>query len=205
MTAARRTLPRRSLLLANAALAACSVLPERPYAERRQWPLLVSRPATLPPRPGGAVLQVRAMTAGPGVDQRGLMTRAADGSVAVAHYEEWMVPPADGAEAALRDWLAQSGLFSAVIAPGSRLDAAFVLESQLTAFYADLPALQAHAHIGIALLRISGLTSLPVLQAPVVGLAAMRDASPPAQADAMRAALAAAFADIETAIRGAIA
>ena len=52
----------------------CSVLPSQPYLQRRDWPMVVRRPATLPSRPGGRVLLVRTVEAGPGLERRGLQT-----------------------------------------------------------------------------------------------------------------------------------
>src|SRR5450759_2112909 len=105
---------RRGVILLPALLAACG-LAERPYAERRQWPLLLRRPQSLPPRPGGPVLEVRTLRAGPGLEARGLQSLEPDGSIRTAFYEEWAVPPAQGAEDALRLWLADCGRFAAVL------------------------------------------------------------------------------------------
>ena len=44
-------------------------------------------------------------------------------------------PPAQAVEDGLRQWLAATGLFGAVLAPGSRLAADLVLEGDLTAFW----------------------------------------------------------------------
>ena len=100
---------RRWLLAGLAALGGCSVLPNAPYPQRREWPLTVRRSPALPPNPGGPVLLVRMMTAAPGLEARGLQWLLPDGSLHVDFYEQWAVPPAHAAEAALRQWLAESG------------------------------------------------------------------------------------------------
>src|SRR5215472_8066786 len=133
---------RRRVLALPLLLAACG-LSERPYAERRQWPLLIRRPNALPPRTGGRILEVRPINAGPGLEVRGLQSLEGDGSLHTAFYEEWAVPPAEGIGDALRLWLAGSGKFGAVVAPGSRLTADLVLEGELTALWTE-PA-QQHA------------------------------------------------------------
>src|SRR3712207_7059154 len=46
---------------------------------------------------------------------------------------EWVAPPAELVEEALRRWLTGSGLFSAVTVPGSRARSDLVLETELTA------------------------------------------------------------------------
>lgn len=147
---------RRSLIAGTAALAlgGCG-LSERPYLQRTQWPLLVTRPVSLPPRPGGRVLLVRAIRAAPGLGVRGLQTLRANGSMETGFYEEWLVPPAEAIENDLRLWMAASGLFSAVLAPGSRLAADLVMEGELTAFWADPAAQRARVALGIVLLNQS--------------------------------------------------
>ena len=105
---------RRWLLLGGAALGGCSLLPQQPYLQRRDWPLDVQRAQVLPPRPRGPVLLVRSIRAAPGLEVRGLQWLLRDGSVHVDYYEQWAVPPAQAVEDDLRRWLANAGLFSAV-------------------------------------------------------------------------------------------
>ncbi|MDE2006493.1 MAG: hypothetical protein KGI51_08005, partial [Rhodospirillales bacterium] len=99
MTAGRGA-GRRLVLLAPipalALTAGCSVLPQPAYIERREWPLTLRRTAALPPRAGGAVLTVRALTAGPGVERRGVAWLRPDGSLHTDFYNQWAVPPAEG-------------------------------------------------------------------------------------------------------------
>ncbi len=75
-----------------------------------------------------------------------------DGSVHVDFYEQWAVPPAQAVEDDLRQWLADAGLFSAVVAPGSRLNADFVLEGELDVFIADLNAGVGRVALAVVLL-----------------------------------------------------
>lgn len=127
---------RRVLLAGVLAVSGCG-LSERPYAEKREWPLAVSRTPVLPPRARGRTLLVRDVRAAPGLEARGLQTLQPDGSLRIDFYEEWAVPPAEAVGSDLRQWMADCGLFAAVIAPGSRLAAGFVLEGTLTALLAD--------------------------------------------------------------------
>jgi cholesterol transport system auxiliary component len=132
---------RRRLTLGAAlglAAARCSLLPSQPYVELREWPLSVSRPASLPPRAHGKTLLVRTIQAAPGLDGRGLRVLQADGSVRSEFYERWAVQPADGVTDSLRRWLAASGLFAAVLAPGSVSSSDLALEGELTALHVDL-------------------------------------------------------------------
>jgi ABC-type uncharacterized transport system auxiliary subunit len=138
----------------------CSVLPSQPYLQRRDWPLMVRRPGDVPgDRPGapanrtnGRILLVRPMLAGPGLEVRGLQLLQADGSVQTAFYEQWAVAPAQSVDDDLRRWLADSGMFAAVVPSGSRLTADLVLESELVALHADLGSGTARAALALVLI-----------------------------------------------------
>jgi ABC-type uncharacterized transport system auxiliary subunit len=186
---------RRWTLLAAAALAGCG-LSQRPYAERRAWPLLVRRPETLPPRLGGPVLLVRTLRAGPGLEARGLQSIRPDGSIRTEFYEEWAVPPAEAVEDALRNWLAACGRFAAVLAPGSRLPADQVLEGELDALWSEPARHDAYAAIGVTVVEQNGAPKVRTQQS-LSARAPLDGADPPAAVAAMRAALAEVFSQIE--------
>lgn len=191
---------RRAVILASLLLAGCG-LAERPHLERRQWPLLVHRPRTERPRAAGQVLLVRTVQAGPGMDQRGLQSLQADGSIRTDFYEEWAAPPALAAEEALRRWLADSGQFSAVITSGSRLEADLVLEGELTGLW-SVPAIrQAHAALGVTVVSQRGAAPRVVLQQRVAAEAPLAGDGPREAVEAQVAALAMVLAQIEAALR----
>jgi ABC-type uncharacterized transport system auxiliary subunit len=187
--------------LAACGLGACG-LSERPYAERREWPLLVRRPQALPPRAGGRVLLVRSLRAGPGMDVRGLQSLLADGSIRTAFYEEWAVPPAQAVEDALRRWLAESGLFAAVLAPGSRLSADLVLEGELDALWTETTRNDAYAAIGVTVLAPEAEGNRVRLQQTVSARAPLAEAGAPGDVAAMRGAVAEVFGRIEAVLAG---
>ncbi len=191
---------RRSVLALPLLLAACG-LSERPYTQRRQWPLLIRRLSAQPPRPGGRILEVRPINAGPGLEVRGLQSLEADGSLHTAFYEEWAVPPAEGIGDALRQWLAGSGKFGAVVAPGSRLTADLVLEAELTALWTE-PA-QQRARAALAITVIDQHTSVPriLLQRTFTGTPPLASDAAPDAAAAQLAALTEVFQQIEQAIQ----
>jgi ABC-type uncharacterized transport system auxiliary subunit len=191
-------LNRRALLLALP-LAACG-LAERPYAERRQWPIAASRPAALPARAKGRVLELRTLRAGPTLESRGLQTIQPDGSMRTGFYEEWAVPPAQGAEEALRRWLAASGLFAAITAQGSRAAPDLSLEGELVALNANPTAKSATATLAITV--IASKSDRVLLQRSFTETAAMRGEGPAAEVHAMLAALTIVLARIEAALRG---
>ena len=190
---------RRMLMAAPLALAACSL--ERPYAERRQWPLVARRGRVDPARRGAPVLLVRGLRAGPGLDVRGLQSLQADGSIRTEFYEEWAAPPAEGVEEALRGWLGESGLFSAVIASGSRVEADQVLEGELTGLWTIPATRQAHIALGVTVLVQSPATIRVRLQRRFTAEAPMAGTSAREAVEAQSAALAAVLAQVEAALR----
>ncbi len=189
---------RRWLLAAPAMLGGCSILPARPYLEKRSWPLDVRRPETLPPRPGGKVLLVRTLRAAPGLEARGLQLVQGDGSIRTDFYEEWSVPPADAVEDALRRWLAASGLFSAVLAPGSRARADLALEGELQSLLAMPAQGSSVAALGLVLIDLRPNPVRVLLQADETAGAPLAGTSPQEIAAAGRAAVARLMAEIES-------
>jgi hypothetical protein len=207
---------RHLLALLPLGLAACSVLPDRPYQESRRYALAPRRPGGAPSPPrggapsrgGGPVLLVRVMRAAPGLDQRGLRSVAADGRVTLGYWDEWAAPPPDATEEALRRWMTESGLFAAVTAPGSRLPADVILEGELVRLEARPAEGLARADLSVLLLSRAGGDGFGeprVLgQMLVDGTAPLpggAEAPPPAQAAAMEQALGAALAALEARMR----
>jgi cholesterol transport system auxiliary component len=180
---------RRRLLIGAAALGGCSVLPEAPYVQRRDWPLDVRRDPAVPPRPRGRVLLVRNVRPAPGLDVRGMQWLQRDGSVHVDFYEQWAVPPGQAVEDDLRRWLADAGLFSAVVAPGSRLNADFVLEGELNTFIADLNSIVARVALALVLADQRPNPTKVLLQKTESAEVGLTGTEPLAIADGMKAAL----------------
>jgi cholesterol transport system auxiliary component len=192
-----RTMPRRAIVASGAALAACSVLPARPYQQRREWPLEV-HVTTAPAPPGSPVLLVREMAAAPGLDARGLRTLLPEGAERMDYWEEWAVPPSQSVVACLREWLAAGGLFTAVISPGSDLLPDLILETELLAFVGDQHAGVARATISLVLLRPArGGRGGPLLQRTVTGEAPLTGTDGPALAASLQAALLALLAQTQ--------
>lgn len=193
---------RRALALAGL-LGGCSVLPDRPFVETRLHALAPRRSAPPAPRPVGPALLLRSLGHAPGLEARGLRRVLPDGTLDIAFYEQWLAPPAELAEAALREWLIESRLFAAVAAPGTRLRTPLILEAELSALEA-LPARGiARAGLGALLLREGdGAGEARVIgQRSFTATAPIPEAPPDrtgqAQATAMAAALAEAFAALE--------
>jgi ABC-type uncharacterized transport system auxiliary subunit len=197
---------RRLVLSLPLGLAACTVLPDRPYQETQRFALLPERPSRNPPAPRRPVLLLRSLRAAPGLETRSLRSVSPDGQVRTAAWAEWAAPPAELAEEALRRWLMASGRFAAVTAPGSRIRPSYVLEGELT----RLETLPTEARAGLALLLANDdAAEVPRLLAPILAegsapLPGGAAASPADAAAAMRAALAEALAMAERGIAGAL-
>ena len=191
----------RRLLLGGAlALSGCSVLPQRPAIRQTQWPLTIPRPAMLPPNPHGPILLVSDLRAAAGLERRGLQTIQPDGSLHVSFYEQWAVPPAEAISSQLRQWIAGSGLFAAVLAPGSRMTADLVLEGELMALQATPSRHVASASLAMVLLDQRAGKDRVRLQQTFTTRAPLAKADATTIVRAERAALAEAFTAIQAAL-----
>lgn len=146
------------------------------------------------------MLLVQPVQAAAELTARGLLTLQPDGSIRTNFYEEWAVPPAEAIEDDLRQWLAASGLYAAVLAPGSRLSADLLLEATLLAFWANLQSRLARVSLGLVLLDQRPGPIHVLLQRTVTADAKLASAEPPAIVAALRAALAEALRMTEKAL-----
>jgi hypothetical protein len=99
---------RRVLLASPALLAGCSIFPDRPNVPVRRYSLAPRRPVAQAARPAAPVLLVRRLRGVPGLQELGLRRVLPGGGFELLAYEEWIAPPADLAEPALRGWLQAS-------------------------------------------------------------------------------------------------
>lgn len=206
-------LPRRLALGLVPLLAACSVLPDRPFQEPQRFALAPARPADAPAggRAGPALL-IRSFRAAPGMDLRGLRVVGPAGQVAQEYWAEWAAPPAELAEEAVRRWLAGSGRFRAVTAPGSRLPAELVLEGELIRLEVEPAAGLARAGLAALLLAEPGGEARVLAQITAEGTAPLAAGAraagprpdPAAAAAAMTAALAQAIGMLEARVAAAL-
>ncbi len=185
------------------AIAGCASALERPYVARRDWALSVPSAAADAPgaqRQRRKVLLVRSMLAAPELGDRGLLTLGPDGTMASDFYERWAVPPAAGVGASLTQFIAQSGLFAAVLGPGSLADADLALEPDLLALWAEPAAGRAVASLSIVLLTTRSQPPRVLLQATETASAPLAGQGAQADVDAQLAALAAVFRKVEAAL-----
>lgn len=194
---------RRDLLAAAlgglAALPGCSAVQTR-FVEPLRFALAPVRTGPQRTGFGRRSLLLRTARAAPGLEGRLLRSVRADGTEAVEYYAEWTAPPAEAAEEAARRWLVASGLFSAVLAPGTRAAPDLTLEMELSALHADLGRGEARAALSAVLLRESTLGATVLAQAVQLGTAPLppeRPLGPDAQARATVEALGKALGGLE--------
>lgn len=197
----------RRLVLLLPGLGGCSVLPDRPFQETHRFALAPERPRQDRTPPRAPVLLLRGLRAAPGLDARGLRLAGPGEQVELEYWNEWIAPPPELVEEALRRWLAASGLFSAVVLPGSRLPATLVLEAELLRLQAEPATGMARATLAVLLLREGAADRPRILgqfqaegEAPIPGGGQGRPA-PADAAAAMAAALAAALTALEGKLR----
>lgn len=191
---------RRAIMLGSVGLAACSVLPQPKYVQQTQWPLQLHPARAVAGPKNGKVLLVRDVQASPGVDRLGLQWYEPNGSVHVDFYNQWAVTPSQAVTNNLQQWLAASGLFAAVVSPGSGLSPGLILDTQLTQFIADPRAMTAHTALQITLINPTRTPSQALLQQSIAGQARMPTDSPEGVADGLQAALADALGKVQGAI-----
>ncbi|MCR0984244.1 hypothetical protein [Roseomonas populi] len=205
---------RRSVLgmAAVPVLAGCSVL-NQDYVEPRRYPLM-------PRRPGGSVIGAPVARSGPrgkktllmrltraaaGLDGRLLRSIRPDGTEAVEYYAEWTAPPAEAAEESLRRWLVDSGMFAAVLAPGTRSAVDLTMESELVALHVDLGRGVAVCSMTVVVMRETSQFGTRVVgqyaETATVPVPPDRPLGPDAQAAGMVAALAAVLGRLEADLR----
>lgn len=198
-------LRRRLVLAAPLGLAACgSLLPRQKYTPRIIWPLQPPAPVANAAPGTGKVLLVRAITAAPGLDQRGLQSLAADGSLNVDYYNLWAVPPADALTQSLITWAQASGMFAAVVTPGSRLTPGLIAEGELTQLLADLPANMARARMSLLIIKASGAVAgfaQPLAQLSLSASAPIAGSGAQAQVEAQNQAVASLLDQAMAALR----
>jgi ABC-type uncharacterized transport system auxiliary subunit len=182
---------RRVIVAAPVVLAGCaSLLPKQQYIPQVNWPLDPQPPASEPVNAAGKVVLLRDLNAGPGMSNQGIQTLHQDGSLSISYYNQWAVAPADAAAEVLANWLAASGAFSAVVAPGSRLTANLIVEGEFSELLSDLGAGDAKAVLTLVVIQSVNGNTRPLAQQRIVGTAKLSGTDYPAQVAAQTAALA---------------
>ncbi|MCS6854209.1 MAG: ABC-type transport auxiliary lipoprotein family protein [Elioraea sp.] len=195
---------RRTLLAAGLAASACANPLSRPYPEKRLYVLEAKRPTGSSPSGRPRVLLLRAVTAAPGAEGRGLVTRLPGNVQNADFWNEFFAPPADMVHDAMRRWLGESGLFAAVLDPGSRSRADLALETRLIALFGDGTdprAPSARVHLQTLLLGLERDPPRILARGDYDRRVPIPTLAPEVLAPALSQALALALADLEADLR----
>lgn len=192
-------------ILAVPGLSGCISLTKE-VPEKRRFAWTASRPSAAPPLRDGPTLLVRHPVTAPGFAERAFVVRLGEQRLEPDVYFELLTPPADALGFAVRSWLAQSGLFVAVLADGSAIVPTHRLELELRSLLADLRDPKAPmAVLEIGWFLLDGHTPTLHDQGLVRAAAPAQDATGDALAAAYQAALVRGLADLERALRNALA
>lgn len=186
---------RRALLLTTPlGLAGCgSLLPTQKYIPRTIWPLQPPPPTINAANPTGPVLLIRAINPAPGLESRGLQSLTENGNLTVDYYNLWAVPPAEALTQGLIIWAQASGVFSAVVTPGTRLTPGLIVEGEFSKLLVDLQAGRACAQMTLLIIKPSSTLAgfaQPLAQIRLIAYAPVTGTGPRAQAVAQSAAMA---------------
>lgn len=184
------------------ALSACVKL-ERQSVDKRFYALDAARPGEALPAPrAGAALLVRRLQMSPRVSGRELVYRMSESGWTADYYNLFFTPPADMLSQDLRAWLGASGLFANVVDPSSLLEPALILEGNVTSLHGDFsvqPA-QAVAQMQFLLLDGAGAGRTVLMTRDIRRTAPLAANTPQDVVLALRAAVAACFAELEAAL-----
>lgn len=195
----RRHLILAASLAATLALAGCGgILAKQPYTPRTDWPLAPAPASASAGAASGRVVLVEGITAGPALNDRGLITLLADGSIHRGYYNRWATPPAQAVTASLIAWLQASGNFGAVVGEGSSLTPGLIVEGTLDTLLADPGQHVARAALTLVVAKPAGIGETPLLQRRLVATAPLAGATAPDLVAGQRAALAAVLAQAAT-------
>ncbi len=105
--------------------------------ERQYYVLDVARPAEPKHQGGDATLEVRPLRVSPAYQGTGFVYRREELRYETDYYNEFFTSPGAMISQEVREWLADSGLFSLVLDNPSDLQTAYLLEGNVTALYGD--------------------------------------------------------------------
>jgi cholesterol transport system auxiliary component len=127
------------LLVMALACAACVKLGGKP-ADKRYYRIAPVRETTATPAQDGPVLTVRRLAVSDLYNSREIVYQLADGRMESDFYNLYFIAPGTMLSTELRDWLAASGRFAHVIAPGSMAVPHLTLEGVVNSLYGDFAA-----------------------------------------------------------------
>ncbi len=127
----------RLLIILLVVLTGGCLTPPVKDTDRQYFVLDVARPAEPTRRTSGATLEVRPLRISPAYQGTGFVYRRQQLRYETDYYNEFFTSPGAMISQEVREWLADSGLFSLVLENPSDLQTAYLLEGNVTALFGD--------------------------------------------------------------------
>ncbi len=124
-------------LLVSSALSSGCVSLAKSFPEKHFYSLDVVRQGEQVGPASGTVLKVQRFRISPRFEGKEMVYRTSDTRYESDFYNEWFISPNAMVTQQAQNWLANAGLFQAVVDSSSSLDATHVLEGSVTALYGD--------------------------------------------------------------------
>ncbi|TVM20000.1 hypothetical protein DPQ33_01880 [Oceanidesulfovibrio indonesiensis] len=198
--AALRLLATMALLAVTLLAAGCLGELSQPSPSKRYYTLNPLRDgAPLLEKPLSERIKIRRLTAAPSFSSRELVYKLEDGAFVTDYYHLFLAPPADQVSQAMTRWIRDAGLFAAVLPPSSSTDSLYVLETNIEELYADYSAKpsQTMARLHATLIRDDGMEYSIIMDRTYSERASVEGEGAAGVVQAMEAAFAAMFAQLE--------
>ncbi len=124
-------------LVVSSALSSGCVSLTKSFPEKHFYSLDAVRPGEQVGPASVAVLKVQRFRISPRFEGKEMVYRTSDTRYESDFYNEWFIFPNAMVTQQAQNWLANAGLFQAVVDSSSSLDATHVLEGNVTALYGD--------------------------------------------------------------------
>jgi cholesterol transport system auxiliary component len=138
----------------------------QPYPQKNLYVIPVGNPTTVPAVSGGPVLRVQVVRIAKPYDEKTFVYKTGESAFRIYYYNGFVADPGRLLTGELITWLAQSGLFTAVVG-GSGVDHDLTLETNITALYGDYSvkgAPKAVLEASFVLIREQAKAYTPVFQ-----------------------------------------
>jgi cholesterol transport system auxiliary component len=105
---------------------------------KNQYVLDISPPAVKAAQRSDSILEVRSFNIDSQFSGRQMVYRVGEFRYSPDYYNEFLISPATMITQAVRNWVADTGMFARVLEPGSSIRPTYVLNGTIAACYADI-------------------------------------------------------------------
>ena len=189
MTVNLRSLACLALGLTSTFLVGCGM--SRPYPQKALFAIDPGQPTKLSRPVSPCIVLVQGVHVASPFDAQTFFYKRAGLQYEMDYYNGFIAPPEQLLGGSLRAWLSQSGLFTAVVGPGGRLNPQYVLEGNVTELcgdYSDAKAPKARMAVSFFFVDIRPVDGQIVFQKSYQATAPISGAGPDAIAAALNAA-----------------